>query len=424
MTFDARTLTFGVEDLSQLDAAYRGELGNWDELRHYTMRLPDWFTPAVDVDSEQYTAMQHRLWKAIIGTDREYDPATDEQTLDEPHNDVVRFPGGFVRRDKDAVRVQGDHFIATGMFMKNSGIEPGQSALEYGAGFGGAALQMARLGVNVDTVDVSEFFCDAIKQQADFFQVPLTPFVGEFGYNPRGNKKYDLIFFYESFHHCLDYKNVVPKLKEYIKDTGVVMMAGEPVRDVADRYVPYGWCIRLDAENIAIMRQRRWFELGFLEDYLVQMFVNAGFVARKMDCPVSAYGSGYIFQHRPDTIHLGSHWLPVVENQSWNGYESNGRWTRGTSYISMDTSDTFNGIRVDMSNHHPVGQTVTAEYGSQRCTINIGPGAQASLNIEAGVKSPKLTFNTTPIVPSASYVPPIPDNRELGIFINTITYTK
>ena len=32
------------------------------------------------------------------------------------------------------------------------------------------------------------------------------PFQGRFGDNPRPGQRYELIWFYESFHHCLDFQ--------------------------------------------------------------------------------------------------------------------------------------------------------------------------------------------------------------------------
>lgn len=414
------------ETIDEIYAAYgqylRGNNSSWDKIKHTCIKLPNWYDHSLHADSDEYKQQQYKLWKQVVDVTREYNAELDEQVLNCPHTDVIRFPAGFINRDENAVNFQGDHFIATGMFMKYSGIKPGQNVLEYGPGFGGIALQMARLGVNVDTVDISDYFVDTIKEQSDFYKVPLTSFKGEFGFNPRGDMKYDLIFFYESFHHCLEFKKVIKLLKEYLAYDGKIMMAGEPIVETTNSSIPSAWGIRMDTENIAIMRYRHWFELGFTEDYLISNFVNAGFIAQKMRCDVSTYGRGYIFKHRPDTIHMSNYWLSHDEANSWNAPESTGRWTTDMSYLSIDTSDTFNKISVCMTNHHPLSQTVIIEYGSHKHSFNFSPHECKTISLDATVKARSLSFESSAIIPNNVYKST--DTRSLGIFVNTFSYIK
>ena len=183
---------------------------SWDALRDAHMRLPGWFRTGLDPLGADYAAQQQRLWQLIAGVDRPYEPEIDEKEHSWGDIDPVRTPGYFVRRDPAAIASASDHVIATGMILRHSGLKAGDWALEYGAGFGQTALALARLGVNVDTVDISATFCDYVQRQADFFQVPLHPFEGRFGHNPRPDQQYDLIWFYESFHHCFGARKTAP----------------------------------------------------------------------------------------------------------------------------------------------------------------------------------------------------------------------
>src|SRR5579862_1154084 len=178
----------------------------WDDFKHSILVMPDWFRFDLDPMSGAYEMQQRQLWRLIAGLDRDYDPDIDEHEMTFPPMDVVRSPGHYMRRDPLVVNVVANHLLATGMIMMNSALKPGDWALEYGAGFAHTALHLARLGVNVDTVDISEVLCGHVQTQAEFFKVPLSPFKGRFGWNPRGDKKYDFVWFYESFHHCVDFK--------------------------------------------------------------------------------------------------------------------------------------------------------------------------------------------------------------------------
>ncbi|MGY4830595.1 class I SAM-dependent methyltransferase [Sphaerotilaceae bacterium SBD11-9] len=274
----------------------------WEPLRHAHMELPDWFRQGLDPFSPAYAEQQHRLWQLISGVDRPYEPETDEKEHDWGDIDPVRLPGYLVRRDPLAITAASDHVIATGMLLKHSGLKAGDWALEYGAGFGQTALALARLGVNVDTVDISATFCGYVRQQADFFRVPLTPFQGRFGMNPRPGQKYQLIWFYESFHHCVDFQQVVHQISEHLAEGGRVILGGEPIVEREYAAVPYPWGVRLHSEVVAVVRSQHWFELGFSEQFLHELFASAGFVGQRIDCEPTLFGRLYVFERRPDGV--------------------------------------------------------------------------------------------------------------------------
>jgi 2-polyprenyl-3-methyl-5-hydroxy-6-metoxy-1,4-benzoquinol methylase len=288
-----------VDDIETLrQAYYAGEAGtgpDWTRYRHAHLRLPDWFVPDLDPWGEAYRAQQLRLWSEITGRPQPYRPEVDEEAAEWTVDPVLQ-PGYYVRRDKEAVRSAADHWLATGMILQHSGLQPGARALEYGAGFGQTALALARLGVHVDTVDISEKFCGFVRQQATFFQVPLQAFQGEFGFHPPPQQPYQLIWFYEAFHHCLDFERVVARLRGMLAPGGRVILAGEPIVLAASDALPYPWGIRLHSEVAVVMRHHGWMELGFSEPFLMSLFARAGFAGRRIDCEASPFGRLYVFE--------------------------------------------------------------------------------------------------------------------------------
>ncbi len=291
---------FEAEDIGALSDLFftetSGQGAGWDAYRDAHLRLPAWFRKDLDPLSDAYAAQQHRLWQVIAGVDETYDPTLHEKEQPWGDIDAVRTPGYFVRRDPLAVLAASDHVLATGMLLKHSGLKAGDWALEYGAGFGQTALALARLGVNVDTVDISSTFCGYVRQQADFFRVPLTPFHEQFGHNPRPGRKYQLIWFYESFHHCLQFQTVVPLLREFLAEGGRILLGGEPIVEQENDAVPYPWGMRLHSEVVAVVRRQRWFELGFSENFLFRLFERSGFRGERIDCEPTPYGRLYVFQ--------------------------------------------------------------------------------------------------------------------------------
>lgn len=290
---------FWPEEIESLRATFYGSESGagpaWDPFRHAHMVLPEWFRHGLDPWSEAYREQQLRLWSLIAGIGEPYDPHRHEKEAPWGDIDAVRQPGYYRRRDPAAVAAASDHWLATGMLLKHSGLQPGDHALEYGAGFGQTALALARLGVEVETVDISEAFCRHVQAQADFFRVPLRAHHGQFGCNPVEGRRYQLIWFYESFHHCLTFETVVPAVREMLAPGGRVILGGEPVMPEGHPAVPYPWGVRLHSEVAAVMRQTGWMELGFSEPFLFELFSRSGFRGQRVDCEPSLFGRLYVF---------------------------------------------------------------------------------------------------------------------------------
>jgi len=294
---------FGTDEIEDVRRVYyeqgTAEGGPWDRFRHAHLALPSWFEQGLDPWGEAYAAQQHRLWALIAGVERPYAVELDEQDTGWEAADPVRLPGYYQRRDRLAITTAADHWLATGMLLKHCGLQAGDRALEYGPGFGQTALALARLGVDVDTVDISPRFCDFVRRQAEHFQVPLSAFEGPFGMNPRPGQRYRLIWFYESFHHCVDFLRVVPQLAGHLAEGGRIVLGGEPIVERECAAVPYPWGVRLHSEVAAVMRQTHWFELGFSEAFLFELFRRAGFRGVRVDCEPSMFGRLYIFDRSP-----------------------------------------------------------------------------------------------------------------------------
>jgi SAM-dependent methyltransferase len=417
---------FCVHDIDALvECAERYQLHRdtpWDDFDRAHLILPEWFRPGLDPLTAEYASQQQRLWSLITGLDRPYTAEIDEQDAPLGEVDAIRRPGYYIRRDPHSVTEASEHVIATGMILKHCGLEPGDTALEYGAGFGPVALTLARLGIVVDTVDISKTFCGYVQQQADFFQVPLTPFLGQFGWNPRPGHRYRLIFFFQAFHHCADFLNVIRSLKAHLADDGRILLVGEPLMSCADPYVPYPWGLKLDAVSVAQMRRYHWFEMGFTEEFLVRVFANAGFLAQRFKGPPESWCDIYQFEHRTNRIELSKSSLP--EWLGWHLPEAAGRWTTARSRLLVDSGADFGKLVLKATNHHPFTQTVEIEYGRLRLTEPFRAGQSKEIVIPALEKGAEVLIQTTAYVPAKDYPRRrrMPDPRALGLFVHSLSY--
>ncbi|MFZ5705447.1 MAG: class I SAM-dependent methyltransferase [Pseudomonadota bacterium] len=281
---------FHMEDLDEVAADF--QRGNGERWRGRSLILPDWFDTNLDPLDAAYCQQMLRLWEAITAR-KGYDPLLNEDTPEIAELDAIYKPAFYASGES---HFAGAQMMAMGHIIMRSGVRPGDRVLEYGAGFGQTALALARLGARVDTVDVNPHFCKAVATAADHYSVELNPHVGQFGFNPAGaSNAYSLIFFYESFHHCIEFNTLIPQLPSLLADRGKVILAGEPIFEQLCPDLPYLWGFRLDWENVAVMRIRGWLELGFQRDFLLALFARSGFACSYHGDPNSHWAQVYEF---------------------------------------------------------------------------------------------------------------------------------
>ena len=257
----------------------------FDAWRGKFLPLPDWYDSTIDPFSAAYVAQQDRIWRAMVGEVETYNPLVHEITNDHCIDVLVR-PGLY----NAAPEAAGNHLIALGHLVQQSGLRPGGRVLEYGAGFGQIALTFARMGYEVHTVDIDPALCEAMREQAQFFRSNLTAHLGEFGDNPGG--RFNLIVFYECFHHARNWVSLIARFHELLAPGGKILMAGEPIAPSNEEtrlWCPYPWGIRPDSEVAAITRFRKWYELGFRQEFLIQAFEAQGFSMVSKPCSISSY---------------------------------------------------------------------------------------------------------------------------------------
>ena len=281
--------TFTLSDIAEVDQALFGTCPRAAMAqRGRRLALPDWFQANLAPLSVEYRAQQSALWAEISGRSGIYDPSVDEQTLTPLEG--FRRPGVYMTGDASVV---GDHTIAYGHILLRSGIQAGDHVLEYGPGFGQLALAFARLGAHVDTVEIDPHFHRIVSNLADSYDVSLRCHRELFGYVPPDRDKFDLILFYESFHHCWNFHEIVPKLRSLLSPKGRILLAGEPVLADGHPMIPYPWGVRLDAEAVCVIRRRGWMELGFQESFIESLFTSNGFAWAKYPMPFSHFATVY-----------------------------------------------------------------------------------------------------------------------------------
>jgi SAM-dependent methyltransferase len=402
--------SFSLSEIAQARAWLRsGNAERRDMVRGACFKLPDWFRLDLDPYSPEYRRQQLLLWSEVTGR-TDYDPAVNEDTPEIGSIDGVFRPGYY---QPGIASLAGDHLIALGHILRHSNATPASRILEYGAGFGQIALAFARLGARVETVDVNPAFCGIVEKLAERYRVNLSATVGQFGDAPTNEPgSYDLIYFYESLHHCLDFLRLIERLRVLLKDNGRIILAGEPITPDDSPLVPYPWGLRLDGETIVVTNQRGWMELGFRESFLLKQFVNEGFSWTRHDCPPSRFATLYVVARRAEAIDLKSAALTAEEAATWHLPDSFGRFTKERSVLFIDRRASM--IECELTNFHP--QAMSVAIGGRR--FSLPPGARRAICVNP-LGAREIWFESPTINP-VSYG--LKDNRELGIHVRRLRY--
>lgn len=265
-----------IRDLAELDRALAAAYGAFQvsedagraALQSFAFAgLPD---PPADPRSEEYRLAQLALYERIAG--RPYTPSAERSIFDAAAAARSPFP-----YSTGSAEVVGDQLIALGFLLKAMGLVAPSTVLEFGPGWGNTSDALLRLGHAVTAVEIDPAFVDLIRARcADVAErlSLVTSDMLEF----RTGERFDLVLFFESFHHCSDHRAMLARLADLVRPGGTVVFAGEPVLDL-----PYPWGLRLDGQSLWSVRRLGWLELGFDTRYFFAALRDFGWHARRLE---------------------------------------------------------------------------------------------------------------------------------------------
>lgn len=235
-----------------------------------------------DPYSDEYRESQLKLYKELSGA-ASYDPwLTEPIPISEPDEPVESFAYPFRTRAAEHI---GNHYVAVGHILRAMGsvVPAGGKILEYGPGEGFTTMAMASSGFRVSAVDINAQALHIVDLLAANRSVGVSTLVGEFGAVPGDEAPYDAVLFYESFHHCLDFVQLLQRMEEVLTPTGVIVFAGEPVTDD----FPKPWGLRLDGGALWEICNNGWLELGFSSAFFEELLRRQGWTMEIRRAPGS-----------------------------------------------------------------------------------------------------------------------------------------
>src|SRR5205814_1478988 len=137
-------------------------------------------------------------------------------------------------------------------------------------GWGNTTQALLQTGYDVTAVEIDPAFIDLIAQRCALHADRLTLETADM-MEFTSTHRFDVILFFESFHHCQDHRRLLRQLHDLLAEGGVILFVAEPIVDL-----PYPWGLRLDGQSLWAIRQLGWLELGFDRSYFMQALRDTG----------------------------------------------------------------------------------------------------------------------------------------------------
>ena len=175
-----------------------------------------------------------------------------------------------------SAEIVGDQLMLLGFLLKAIGIDPPARVLEFGPGWGNTTLALLQTGYSVTAVEIDPSFIALISQRCADHADRLALVTADM-LTFSTPERFDVVLFFESFHHCTDHRLLLRRLQDLVADDGRILFVAEPISDLA-----YPWGVRLDGHSIWAMRQLGWLELGFDRSYFMQALRDEGWSGRRL----------------------------------------------------------------------------------------------------------------------------------------------
>lgn len=359
------------------------------------------------------------IYRTISGN-KSYDPMVMERTDATDVFDSASYPIPYRFAES---RLVGDYLSCYGHILRTLDVKAGADILEYGPGEGQLSIHLARLGCNVHAVDIERCFLDSIQRQCNALGISVVTQVGQFG-DGIADKKFDRVVFFEAFHHCFDHQDALMRIRDLLNPTGLVSFSGEPIlpAELSDRkeILPYPWGPRLDGEAIRSIAEFGWMELGYSEDYFVELLGRCGYSVEYVRCPRVWRADTYIA--RP----YGRHY-PIERNtlirthdgrSGWHASEGTHRWTNGDAWFPLPSLG-YRSVDVTIANYGSKETNVNLSCLDRSLLARLSAGQEVRLRLELPPLGSHLRIQSDAFRPSAGFALS-GDGRLLGVAVKSI----
>ncbi|MDI1296300.1 MAG: class I SAM-dependent methyltransferase [bacterium] len=292
----------------------------------------------------------------------------------------------------------------------------GGKMLDMGCGWGLSSELAAYSGLHVTSIDINPQFVDLINQRAAAGNRKINAQQSSFD-SFSSPEQYDIIQFYECFHHAAKPWELMERMAAHLKPNGKILLSGEPVNNIWWK----NWGLRLDALSVYCIRKFGWFESGWSQPFLLDAFRRSGLNVE-------------VFDHADPEI--GQTWVAsLIERRELDLDDIMSSWSvhglmRDSDYIIASGSctlsplftDSMQRITIQFENYRPSPITVTWHVDDRSTKADLHsktyPSGRHFLSLDRSYAGKTLKMDIEPWYPSVESGSD--DNRMHGIHISNI----
>jgi len=361
------------------------------------------------------------IYRTISGN-KYYDPLMMERTEATDVFDTATCPIPYRFAES---RLVGEFLSCYGHILKTLDVKANADILEYGPGEGQLSIHLARLGCNVHAIDIERRFLESIQRQCEALGISIVTQVGRFG-DGIGDKKFDRVVFFEAFHHCLDHQDALMRIRDLLKPNGFICFSGEPILSAQspdrEEILPYPWGLRLDGDAIRSIAEFGWMELGYSEDYFIELLGRCGHSVERVRCPgvwradayiARPYGTRYPIER--DTL------IRTYDGRSgWHASEGTHRWTDGDAWFPLPNRG-YRSLDITIADLGNKETDVEISCMDRSVRATLASRREARLRLELPPMGNRLRIRSDTFRPNARFTS-LSDNRVLGVPVKSIEF--
>lgn len=294
----------------------------------------------------------------------------------------------------------------------------GGKLIEFGAGWGNLAIPLARSGQHMTVVDIDDGFLLRIQKIAAQDGLKINCLKGDFLQVAKSiTEKYDAVLFQSSFHHCLDFASILDVIRDRILATnGSIFFFSEPIyKDFA-----FPWGLRYDGESLWAIMCNKWLELGFDEDFFLDLMLRKGFLVSKVEAIPGFVGDGWIASSGSCVIPFEKWVLGSSHNESFHpsgGLQGHGRFCKAESYLPGLEKCIHSSYECVFHNFSVKDINIFFSKFDKEICVKIPPGSERIVRINA--QSTNVRIRSETYVPNDMYANG--DTRNVGVALKSVS---
>ena len=250
--------------------------------------------------------------------------------------------------------------------------------VEFGSGWANLALSLAQIGLDVTAVDIDEGFLLRTETIAKQRELHVHTLKADFLTAARAaNGDFDAVIFQSSFHHCLDFNELLGLLRKALTTRGRVFFFSEPI---FPRY-PFPWGLRTDGESIWAITSNKWLELGFDRDFFMMLLHSHGFLGTATGAIANILGDAWVATPAEIGLPFEQWSLPSRYDDTFHaaGEADHGRFLRARSVLPVPARGS---AVLTMANFGLMPLSISMSSGTGEAHAKIPPGEERDILLD------------------------------------------